>query len=532
MGSILTSDKRLNDDVVSNIKATLGEQLRSAARKWPDKTALIFEDQRFTFSDLEDRAMKMVGALQRIGLKESDRILIMLPNRPDFVIVWLAIGLGGFIEVPVNTDFRGQMLRYIIENSGADTLIIDNAYIDRLSLLAGEADLPLERILVVSGDSSSLPDEKYRHLETVLSESQSSGLIAQLPEVDERSPLGIMYTSGTTGPSKGAFISHRHAFEYARAVVDLLELEYEDTYYAPLPLFHIAGQWAVVYAAFQVGASVFLKERFSVSDFWSDVNDGNVTTSFLLGAMAQWLNGQPSKDDDAENPLSRVLMVPLIDELESFRDRFAVRVSTCYGSTEVNVPIVGDFDIVDPKSCGKAAPGFEVRLLDDNDTEVPVGQVGELCVRPSLPFTTMIEYHDRPEATVEAFRNLWLHSGDLMWRDEDGNFYFTDRATDSIRRRGENISSFEVEREVYAHPSVLECAVVAAPSASTEDDLVLVVIFREGAAVDETALRSFLDERLPRFMLPDRIVVIAEMPKTATGKIQKHVLRSRFQDGL
>jgi len=218
-------------------------------------------------------------------------------------------------------------------------------------------------------------------------------------------------------------------------------------------------------------------------------------------------------------------MVPLVDSLDDFRRRFGVRVCTCYGSTEVNVPIISDYDVVGPDVAGRPVAGFEVRIVDDEDREVPVGHVGELVVRSSEPWIMATEYHRNPEASLRLFRNLWLHTGDAFRRDASGNYFFVDRIKDYIRRRGENISSFEVEREVNAHPSVLESAAVAVKSVSTEDDLKVVVVLKPGMSLEPEELRSFLRGRVPKFMVPDVVLIVPELPKTPTGKIQKHLLR-------
>ena len=289
--------------------------------------------------------------------------------------------------------------------------------------------------------------------------------------------------------------------------------------------FHIAGQWASCTACLQVGATAIVRRRFSVSDFWTVVRESKANVSFLLGAMANFLARQEPRPDDRDNPMQRMLMVPLVDGIDDFRRRFDVRVCTCYGSTEVNVPIISGYDVSEAGMAGRAVKGFELRIVDDEDREVPVGEVGELAVRSAEPWILATEYHRNPEASVRLFRNLWLHTGAAFKRDEEGNYYFVDRIKDYIRRRGENISSFEVEREVNMHPAVLESAAVAVRSAATEDDLKVVVVARPGRSIDAGELREFLRGRVPRFMVPDIVEVAAELAKTPTGKIQKHLLR-------
>jgi crotonobetaine/carnitine-CoA ligase len=270
-----------------------------------------------------------------------------------------------------------------------------------------------------------------------------------------------------------------------------------------------------------------VRRRFSVSEFWQDCAAERVTVTFLLGAMAQFLRSR----DAAVPPgveLDRALVVPLIGGLEEFRRRFGIRVTTCYGSTETGVPIVAGFDVSDRCVAGRAAPGYELRLVDERDEEVPVGEVGELVLRTAEPWTTMIGYHDDDEATARAFRNQWLHSGDAMRRDADGVFYFVDRLKDAIRRRGENISSFDVEREVNAFPGVVESAAFAVPSSHTEDEVAVCVVAAPGVTVDAEELHAFLERRLPRFMLPSAVEVVQELPKTLTGKVKKYELRERM----
>jgi crotonobetaine/carnitine-CoA ligase len=284
----------------------------------------------------------------------------------------------------------------------------------------------------------------------------------------------------------------------------------------------------MLYASWIVGGTAIIKRRFSVHEFWDDVRAHGATTTFLLGAMAQFLHAQSAADHDRDNTLDRVLMVPLVADLEGFRERFGVRVTTCYGSTDVNVPLRADFDVTDTTVAGTPFPGYEVRLVDHDDNEVADDEVGELCVRPPEPWMTLVEYVGNPEATAHALRNMWLHSGDMFRRDADGNYHFVDRLKDAIRRRGENISSFEVECEVNAHPAVAESAAIGVPSRNTEDDLGVVVVPRQGMRVDEAELREFIATRAPKFMVPDVVWVLDEMPKTPTGKIQKHILRAQF----
>ncbi len=501
---------------------TVSNVLESAALAWGTRSAIDFGEASYSYADLWSRARRAAAAFAGHGVKRGDPVLVMLDNTIQFVDAWLGLALLGAIQVPVNTEYLGEILRHQITDSGAWLMLIDERYVERVAQL--DADRGSLRHLLVSG-AVACPvgmrcdswDDAFER-STALSE-------AEIANVPEHEIVAIMYTSGTTGPSKGVRIAHAHAYTYAKLAGQTVQLSEHDVYFAPLPLFHIAGQWALVYACLQVGATAIVRRRFSVSDFWAVVRESGATVSFLLGAMANFLARQAPKPDDLDNPLERMLMVPLVDALDDFRRRFGVRICTCYGSTEVNVPIISDYDMIEVDVAGRPVAGFDLRIVDDNDREVPVGQVGELIVRSADPWILATEYHRNPEATVRLFRNLWLHTGDAFRRDERGNYYFVDRIKDYIRRRGENISSFEVEREVNSHPSVLESAAVAVKSASTEDDLKVVVVLKTGMSLEPEELRSFLRQRVPRFMVPEIVLVVPELPKTPTGKIQKHLLR-------
>jgi carnitine-CoA ligase len=494
---------------------TVGQTIEVGAERWGDRIGVDFGIARYTYAELWSRARRAAASFAAQGVKPGEPVLVMLDNTIEFVDAWLGLALIGAIQVPVNTEYLGEILRHQIKNSGAWLMLIDEAYVPRVEALGSDRG-DLRHLLVVGS-----PARQWEGIFESASELPRDAIITSA----ENDIVAIMYTSGTTGPSKGVRVAQAHAYTYAQHAREAMQLAEGDVYFAPLPLFHIAGQWALVYASLQVGATAIVRRRFSVNDFWATVRESGAGASFLLGAMANFLARQEPKADDLDNPMDRMLLVPLIDDVDGFRKRFGVRVCTCYGSTEVNVPIISDYEVTEPGIAGRALPGFDIRVVDENDLEVPTGVVGELVVRASEPWVIATEYHRNPEASLRLFRNLWLHTGDAFRKDASGNFFFVDRIKDYIRRRGENISSFEVEREVNAHPAVLECAAVAVKSASTEDDLKVVVVLKSGASLEPEELRSFLRGRVPKFMVPDIVEVIAELPKTPTGKIQKHLLR-------
>jgi crotonobetaine/carnitine-CoA ligase len=337
--------------------------------------------------------------------------------------------------------------------------------------------------------------------------------------------MGILYTSGTTGPSKGVRVTHAHAYGYSTVPDHIVA---GDVALCDLPLFHIGGQWAMLYKAFIVGAASVVLPRFSAGAYWENVRTYGCTTTMMLGAVANFLYNQPRRPDDAEHPMRRAFIVPVIAQLADFQERFGItEVASGFGMTEASTIMSAPRGTVVPGRCGWPREDFEVQLVDEHDLEVPAGQVGELVVRAREPWSLMDGYHGMPAATVSAWRNQWLHTGDAMRRESDGQYVFVDRMKDAVRRRGENVSSFEVEKEINAHPAVLESAVVAVASDATEDEIRACVVLREGQAVSAEGLLAFLDERLPRFMVPRYVDFLDALPKTPTEKVQKKVLRDR-----
>ena len=492
----------------------------------PDKPWIVTDDGAYSYSDINTRAGRMAQGFTEAGVTLGDTVLLMLPDTIDYICLWCALSKIGAIEVPVNVHHRGSILAYLINDSQAQAMVVHVDYLARIEAVASDLET-LQRIYIVGGVGEAAGQtidadlELIDYRELLSGESEWEGAGPSYVDL-----MAVMYTSGTTGPSKGATITHAHAYQYALGVGHMLELCEDDVYYAPLPLFHIAGQFALVYATCVVGATAVLPSTFSAQRFWQDVRSYQATTTFLLGAMANFLHAQEPAGDDASNPLERVLMVPLILETEEFKTRFDCRVSTTWGGTEMNCPTRTSFDLVDNRSCGHLVEDlYEVKIVDGNDSELPPGVAGEALVRAKEPWIISNGYWNHADWTVKAWRNQWFHTGDMLMRDEAGNYYFVDRSKDAIRRRGENISSMEVENEVNAHPDVLECAVIPTESAHTEQEVMAVVVAKPGIDIDPENLIRFLEPRMAYFMVPRYIDFVEELPKTPTGKIQKFPLR-------
>jgi crotonobetaine/carnitine-CoA ligase len=300
----------------------------------------------------------------------------------------------------------------------------------------------------------------------------------------------------------------------------------DDIFFTFLPLYHFNAQALTTITALIAEAEMVLSDKFSASRFWNEIRQYKATQFNYLGAVIPILAKQPERPDDIDNPVRIAFGAgcpqAVMNEVEK---RFGLKCLEGFGMTEIGIPIHVRVDDRRPGSCGKVLDLYEIRLVDDEDKEVPVGEPGEILFRPREPFTMMLEYYNMPEKTLEAFRNLWFHTGDLARKDADGYFYFVDRKKDALRRRGENISSFEVERAVNAHPNVLESAAVAVASEVGEDEVKICVVLKPGATLTPEELISHCNDRMPYFAVPRFVEFMESLPKTPTERVQKYLLK-------
>ena len=492
-----------------------------------------------TFAETLARSESIAAGLRAHGGEPGDRLLIMSPNRPEFILSWFGAALAGMVEVPINTAYAGSFLEHQVRTTRPTMAVVDASFCERF-LEGGEAFASLRRFHVL-GDGDAV-DRAVTALRTAGFDAGpwtelSSHVAGELPDVAAHDLGSIFFTSGTTGLSKGVMMPHAHMLFFADECVSLTRLTDADTFMCVGPLFHGNAQFLAAYPALIAGARFVLREKFSASRWIDQIRECGATVTNFVGVMMDWTWKQPVRPDDADNDLRCIFAAPTASSiLDGFRTRFAVEAFVeVFGLTETAMPILSPYgEDRPPGAAGLLADEyFDIRLVDpETDREVGVGEVGELVTRTKLPWTMCAGYYNMPEKTAEAQRNLWFHTGDGLKRDADGWYYFVDRLKDAIRRRGENISSYEVEQAVLGHPDVVECAVVAAPAASEagEDEVAVFAVIAQGAVTGHDEVREWCARRLPAFARPEYIVLVDELPMTPSGKVRKIELREHAEE--
>jgi len=487
------------------------------AREHPDRTFVLFEDgEAWTYGELRTRVAAWAAGLQALGVGQGDFVLSWQFNGREALLTFFALNYLGAISVPINTAYKGGLLQHVIHNSGAALMVADGRLTDRLN----DVDTGRLRTLVSMGEALSPPAHLALVPQSVLAEATGEPAPPERPIQPWDGNL-VLYTSGTTGPSKGVLCSYTHSWSNTHGFQHHTS---EDRHLVPLPLFHTTGA-VTTYSALVRGGSVVLVDGFDTRRFWEVVRRFEVTTTGLLGVMMQFLLKQPPGPGDRDHSLKTVLIAPVDADTPRFCERFGVRAFTLFNMTEISIPIFGA-DPQTPGLCGRQRAGVELRLVDEHDIEVPEGQAGELILRTDTPWSVSHGYLNNPAATAATWRNGWFHTGDTFRRTAEGDYYFLDRQKDFVRRRGENISSFEVESEIGTHPRVAEVAVIGAPSPLGEDEVMAVIAPAPGAVIDPVELIDYLRPRLAHFMIPRYIRTLPVLPKTPTHKVMKHVLRA------
>lgn len=506
---------------------TVIDALARAVSAYPDKMVLDFSGETYTYKELDGLTTKFAHSLANLGVQAGDRVVSMLDNNIDAIVTWLAVNKLCAISVPLNTALRGSFLRHQISDASANILVCEADYLNRV--VAIDSELPeLKTVLVRgSGEKPDATDLVIKPLSDHRGENESPLDVKPNPQ----DLAALIYTSGTTGPSKGCMLSYNYMCNLARQQLNAAPIVHDDILWTPLPLFHLNALSTGFISTILVGGTVSFSPRFSVSGFWPAIEQSGATAISILGAMGNLLAN--ADDNDAmlrcKGQIHTVRGNPFSEEMKStWRNRFGAKQvgSNGYGLTEAAVvTTIAAGEYAAPGSSGKISPQFDVRIVDDEDVEVPIGESGEIIIRPLQPNVMFQGYWQRPEATMKVMRNMWFHSGDIGRFDEDGFFYFVDRKKDYLRRRGENISSFELEQTFLEHPAIENVAVHAVPSEIIEDDVKLTAILKTGISLQEKELCQWAVERVPYYAVPRYIEFRTEFPTNPQGRVLKYQLR-------
>lgn len=515
--------------------------LRHHAAERPDAVWLDApeEARTWTYAEMLAAAERVGRAMLAEGAVPGDRVVLVAANSSQFVRTWIGSSVAGLVEVPVNTAYEHDFLAHQVRTVEATLAVVDDVFAARFVQVAeaaksirkfwvidtGHADEAIETLTAAGWEAARWEE---------LDERSTADSSIELPEVRPQDLASVLFTSGTTGPSKGVAMPHAQMYFFADECVSLVRLTADDAWMALTPLFHGNAQFMAAYPTLVAGARFVMRSRFSASRWVDQLRESRVSVTNFIGVMMDFVWKQDPRPDDFDNPLRVVFAAPTASSIVApMRERYGIEAFVeVFGLTETSAPIISPYGVDRPAgAAGLAADEwFDVTLVDpETDEEVAVGEIGELVIRPKVPFISSMGYFNMPDKTVEAWRNLWFHTGDALRRDEDGWFYFVDRFKDALRRRGENISSYEIETSILAHPAIVECAVIAVP-ASTEagEDEVMAYVITGG---DEQAptpeeLWAHCDSRIPSFAVPRFLRFVEEMPKTPSQRVQKAKLRA------
>lgn len=499
---------------------TLPALLTAQARVHGERTLFVAGGQSLRFSEACGVAASMAGALRSAGVVAGDRVALMCSNRFEFMRVFLGCAWLGAVAVPINTASRGPQLQHILRNCGARLIAIEATFTPVLEDLE-YTDLPLAQVWLIGEGSPELPS----HL--TAEQLPAGGTAVEPYPLGPSDTVVILYTSGTTGASKAVCCPHAQYFWWGVHTAALLELRDGEVLLSALPLFH-TNALNTFYQALLTGSTFVSEPRFSVSGFATSLRNHRATVAYLLGAMVPMLLSK-AVDPADRNHSVRIALAPGVPAQfhQSFAERFGIGIIDGYGSTETNFVIGSVLAEQRPGTMGRVRPGFQARVVDELDNELSDGEPGELVLRADEPFALSTGYFHMDAETVKAWRNLWFHSGDRVIREADGNFRFIDRMKDSIRRRGENISSFEVEQVIANHPAVAHAVVYAVKSELAEDEVMVAVVLREGHMLTPPSLLDYCQPFLPYFAVPRYVEFLTQLPTNESGKIQKFKLRER-----
>ncbi len=497
--------------------------LAMQAQACPSRPFVHVSGRWVSYAEASARASKAGNALAALGAKKGSRVALIMRNRLEFLDLWFGLGRIGAIQVPLNPQYRSPQIEHVLKRAPVDFVICEPEFLAEVTTAMRTLANPPALLTLGSCDVAGLKSRNYHDLFTAAPE--------QMPEsaagIHGADIGAVMNTSGTTGPSKGVLLPHSAQYVLGRNLSADMGLEPDDIYYNFFPLFHNTAQAMITLPVLIHGARMVLTEKFSASRFWPEAREHGCTAMYFIGEIIHILRKSTTREDAAGSKIRVAWGIGgSAEDFQKFQSQFGITLRTGYGSTEANVPcyLPHQTDRIDSVGC--PIPGFQIRIGDEYCQAVPAGTQGEILVRGDEPSSMMMGYDGDPAATAAAWQQLWFHTGDAAVMDADGYLYFKGRVKDAVRVRGENISAFEVESVIAQLPCVAEVAAIAVPGEIGGDDLKVVVVLKEGAAMDPATLIEHAAQRLPRYSIPRYVEFVQELPKTPTNKVQKHVLRS------
>ena len=548
-----------------NIEKTLPSLLEDQSEQYSQNTFLIHgdTDEHIKYNQMDQRANAFGNSIRELGLSKGEKVSILSSTPPRVLESIFGISKAGGVASPINYEYFGRELSYQLNDTDPEFLVIGTQYAERLNDVKGDIEDPPHLIELDTGESDNEFNDVYES--TTYKDLLKNGKTTP-PSVDVswNDEALVLYTSGTTGNPKGCVLSHRVAVaNQPYPMGDLLNEN--DAYHSPLPTYHVSGL-GPVWTMLHSGGTAVLWDRYSTSDFWDRIHKYDVTVAFLLSVMTDWIYKQPEQPTDNENPIKYAVLQPLPDYYKDMAERFGFDILNAgFGQTETGLPTQGlvhaakgengtpeshlhgarpkeileraeqwGIPIVDEipgdNWCGLPGPGIEVTLLNENDEEVAVGGTGQIAIRPKLPSLILDRYYSKPKQTLEATSNLWFHTGDLGRKDEDGHYYFVDRMSNIMRRRGENISPQQIEEPLLNLEAVDQIAVFPVPAQEGgEDEVTVIVMTHEGQDVHADEVFEYLETELPQYMHPKYVEVWEEIPLTPTKKVQIEETKEQFK---
>ena len=511
-------------EVLPLAERTTGNLVRRAAAKWGSRPFVLWRDEVLSFADIDRRSNRAANALRAVGVGKGTRVAILCANCPEFLDVWFGLAKLGAVQLPLNTAYKAPQILHTLTRADVPVVVVQAALAPEFEAIAQQLSA-CRYVVTLDGPIRGPVHAQNFSFSEIMASASSEEPVAV--EVGGNDIGAIMNTSGTTGMAKGVLLPQGQQYWLGRNMALALELGPDDVFYNFFPLFHNTAQAMITIPALLTGARMLLTEKFSLSGFWNDVRVNGVTVFYYIGEILHLLVKTGSGDEACGTNLRAGWGIGgAPNDVSEFERRYGVRLGTGYGSTEGNVPVFRALGVDSASAAaGKVLPEFEVCVADATGCKLPTGEVGEILTRSAEASVLMAGYDGNPDATADALRDGWYHSGDAGRFDDKGNLTFVSRIKDVIRVRGENVSAFEIEDALLSFPGVLEAAAIAVPSEIGGDDIKAVVVPSASNRIEVPALLAHCDRLLPKFSVPRYVEICDALPKTVTNKVQKHLLR-------